>query len=100
MSEGDALLEDGGLYRLEPTDDHGRLEPGVYAVGGEHGGIALLVVVSDPIDADLAGQEISEHAAEVQTGAPVDLPNHGALTFEHRVPFLAVWPRRRLEVVQ
>lgn len=95
-------LARGALYRLERVEDEtGEIEPGVYAVAGESGTVVGIVLVTEAVDGEAAGRELTEYVdqmAEARGG--VQLPNHGVLADEFSVSFIVVWPRRQLEVVE
>lgn len=77
-----------------------RIEPGVYAIGNDSGGIACVTLVPEAVNGDRAGREFGEYGEEVAVArVEIQLWNYGAFRAELPVPFLGVWPRRRLELV-
>lgn len=65
MSRRAVTLEPGGLYRLEPADDRGRVEAGVYALAGAKGELLRDLFLEKAVDGDPSGGESLHHEEEL-----------------------------------
>lgn len=61
MSGREAQLEPAGLYRLEPVDDRGRVEAGVYALADSDGNVVGIVHLLEAVDGDVLGEVLLRH---------------------------------------